>query len=440
MPRIQQDPNALQCPDYDLAEHAQTVQLLINGNTDAAQAAQILKNIWQINNDKEKANWQLQVDADLAETQARLLQQQLDDTAKEEESAQELDAHAKEERKRNKDKYLPIPLDRGIPMQPHDVLSSYAVKKLEKGEYIPLWYVTNEGLDSARRSNVAADSNSMVMVINDDGTNSWQTTAQPARGVLDDEDLPWEVVCTSCSLLVTAAANAGWTDDRIDILSGFFGGIVTHPWRGSRDLVERRALQVYMAEQRRLWHASIGSSIGGYNISMFNHQLLRDTYERVYRRERTKLDEIARKPNPYVNHSSRLRSYTNILLFYSSRLCFHLEKSTTCHLPPHATCHHYHLIYRTSTRSPTATTKCASRLPLPPHTCIALATATTCARASHCHHICASHPPLPPHTRSRSPLPPHVCIALATVTTYAYRARHCHHLSPRLCHGHVFSP
>lgn len=306
MPRILQDPNTLQCPDYGLPEHAQTVQLLVIGNTDAAQAVHILKNIWHINNDKEKAEWQLQIDTDLAATQARQLQHQLDATAREQELSLERDAQTKEERKRNKDKYIPIPLDRGIPIQPHNVLSAYAIRKLEKAEYVPLWYVTNEGLDSARRSNVAADSHSMVMTTNEDGTTAWQSAAQPARGVIDDEDLPWEVVCTACPLLVTAAASAGWTDERIDMLAGFFGGIVTHPWRGSRDPHERRALHVYLAEQRRLWHAAIASTTGGYNISMFNHQVLCNTYERVYRGERIRLDELARKPNPYVNQSPHL--------------------------------------------------------------------------------------------------------------------------------------
>lgn len=295
-----QDPNSLQCPDYNLPEHAQTVALLVNPTTVAAQAVQILKNIWHINNDRDKGAWQLQLEEDIAQTVARQQQHQLDVTAREEELALEQDAQNKEERKRNKEKYLPIPLDLGIPLQPHDVLSAYALRKLEKAEYIPLWYVTNEGVDSARRSNVSADANSMVVVSNDDGTTSWQTSAQPSRGVVDDEDLPWEVVCLACPLLVKAAANAGWTDERIDILAGFFGGIITHPWRGSRDHLERRSLHIYLAEQRRLWHNAIASKNGGYNISIFNDQLLRDTYERVYRRERNKMDEQARRQNPYV--------------------------------------------------------------------------------------------------------------------------------------------
>lgn len=293
------DPNLLQCPDYELPEHAQTLALLINAHTLAPQALQLLKNIWHMNNGKDKAAWQLQLDTDVAETEARRQQEVLDSAARDDELAQERDALDKEERKRNKDKYTHIPLDLGIPMQPHDVPSMYAIRKLEKSHYLELWYLTNDGLDSARRTNATADADTMVVVRNDDNTTSWQTNAQPARGVLDDEDLPWEAVCNACPLLVKAAADAGWTDERIDILAGFFGGILTHRWRSSRDPLELKALQVYMAEQRRLWHIAILKK-QGYNLSIFNEALLRDTYERVYRQNRNTLDARLHRPNPYV--------------------------------------------------------------------------------------------------------------------------------------------
>ncbi|KZP21509.1 hypothetical protein FIBSPDRAFT_953541 [Athelia psychrophila] len=303
MPRIISDPNSAVLPDYNLPEHAHTLGVLINVNTDAAQAAQFLSNIWQVNNDRDKVAWQLQVDADALESQNRLQQQALDDAAKEDEREQERDAHDKDERKRNKTKYTPISLDHGIPMQPHDIPSNYAIRKLDKGEYLPLWYLTNEGFDSARRSNAAADANAMVVVKNDDGTPSWQTAAQPARNAVDDEDLPWEVICNACPLLVKAAETAQWTEERVDIMAGFFGGILSHRWRGSRDPLELRALQVYLAEQRRLWHVCLANG-KGYNLSMFNEALLRDTYERVYRLDRIRQDALARSANSYVQQSS----------------------------------------------------------------------------------------------------------------------------------------
>lgn len=337
MPRILLDPNGAQCPDYDLPEHAQTVALLAINGADAAQAAQILKNIWQINQDRDKLAWQLQEDADIVEAQNRQQQKAIETAAREAEMMAEQDAQDKEERKRNKDKYTHIPLDRPIPMQPHDIPSTYALRKLEKCLYLPLWYLTNDGLDSARRSNITADTNSMVVVRNDDGTTSWQAAAQPARGALEDEDLTWEAVCNACPLFIKAAVDAQWTDDRVDMLAGFFGGVLSHRWRGSRDPLELRALHVYMSEQRRLWHAAIAIQNGGYNLSIFNEALLRDTYERVYREDRRKQDAFARRVNTSVYSLTYLQSHMLTLYSFSSAHVYfsHYIYLQICYIPPY---------------------------------------------------------------------------------------------------------
>lgn len=139
----------------------------------------------------------------------------------------------------------------------------------------------------------------MVVVQNEDGTPSWQTSAQPSRAALDDEDLSWEAFCNACPRLVKAAAAAQWTDERVDILAGFFGGILSHTWRGSRDPLQQQTLQVYMAEQRRLWHVALAND-AGYNLSIINDRILDTTYHRVYAQDRARLDALARSTNAYV--------------------------------------------------------------------------------------------------------------------------------------------
>lgn len=90
---------------------------------------------------------------DLAESQNRQQQAALEATTRAVEQAQEREALDKDECKRNRDKYTLIPLDCSIPMQPHDIPSTYVMRRLEKGQYFPLGYLTNDGLDSARCSN-----------------------------------------------------------------------------------------------------------------------------------------------------------------------------------------------------------------------------------------------------------------------------------------------
>ncbi|KZP09466.1 hypothetical protein FIBSPDRAFT_963933 [Athelia psychrophila] len=71
MARILTDQNSVQCPDYELPEHTQTILLLATGNTSAVQAVQLLKDIWQLNNNRDKLAWQQLVDTDLVTAQTR---------------------------------------------------------------------------------------------------------------------------------------------------------------------------------------------------------------------------------------------------------------------------------------------------------------------------------------------------------------------------------
>lgn len=299
MARITIDPNSEISPDFLLPEHDQTRQLLTTGTTTNVEAADLLKSLWTMKNDKDKLAWQQQVVTDASDLLARQQQREADSVAQEEVERLDHDTATKEERKRNRNKYLPVPLDRGVPMQPQDVLATYAVRKLEKGEYVELWFLTNDGLDSARRSNLHHNQNTMVVTSNADGTTSWEPSVQAPRGIVDDEDLPWEEFCTACPLFIKAAEDALWPIERIDMMSGLFYAVQTHPWRRSRDPIECRALLVYAGEQRRLWHSVVSRATGaGYNLSIFNEDVLIRTYDRLYRIDRRLQDSAARLANP----------------------------------------------------------------------------------------------------------------------------------------------
>lgn len=299
MPRITVDPTNEIPPDYALPEHAPIRALLTTGTTTDADAANLLSALWIAKNDKDKLAWEAQVTIDAAERLTRLQQHEAETAAQEEAAALDQDMLFREERKRNKDKYTTVALDRGVPMQPVDTIAAYALRKLEKGHYIELWFLTNDGLESARRGHLHhSEQSAMVVTQGPNGTASLEPAVQVPRGIVDDEDLPWEDFCTACPLLIKAAEDNLWTPERIDMMSGLFFAVQTHPWRRSRDAIERRALQVYAAEQRRHWHASL--SRGGYNISILNEALLIRTQDRLYKEERTKLDEAARVSLMYV--------------------------------------------------------------------------------------------------------------------------------------------
>lgn len=256
------NPNLAQCPDYATAEHLPLCAIMMNGGSTNDQAIELLKGLWAVGNIKDRATWQHQVDDDTAVAADPQQQQEVTEVARAAEFCQEQEAYYKDERKRNKDKYIPIPIDRDVPMQPHNIPATYATRKLNKGHYVELWYFTNDGFDSARRMNTAGDEAALVMIQNEDGSTSWQSVVQPAKGVVNDEDLTFEDFCNACPLFIKGLEDASWPEDRVDMLAGLWSSIQTHLWRRSRDPLERQALLVYAAEQRHLWHAAI-SALGG---------------------------------------------------------------------------------------------------------------------------------------------------------------------------------
>ncbi|KAF8802318.1 hypothetical protein BYT27DRAFT_7215415 [Phlegmacium glaucopus] len=273
MPRIQLDPELSECPDFTSPIYAAAREPFINPNTTEDQAIQFLKDIWKAGNEADKVRWRQQSDDDAAAlTEQRRLQSEAD-LLKVQARVDEEENLRKEEIKRNKSKYIPIP-DRDVPTIAPVVASNYAIRKMEKGLYVELWYYTNAGLDEASRSSNTADDEAMVMLRLPDGVTSWvpAASARTASGVVDDKDLPWEDFCQAAPRMIVAMEEADWPQDRVTMLAKFWGNLQVHEFRSSRDPLDQKALIVYQAEQRRLWHLAISSPRGAYNLSRINDE------------------------------------------------------------------------------------------------------------------------------------------------------------------------
>jgi hypothetical protein len=148
MPRILLDPNIAQCPNYNLAIYLNARTAFVNDNTTQEQAATLLANVWQATNTAEKQLWQEQIDADAQAVEDRRREEDELRIQREELADNEKEEQRKEDMKKNKYKYAPIPA-RGVPRQAPVIAAHYATRRLEKGEFVPLWYYTNRGLQHA---------------------------------------------------------------------------------------------------------------------------------------------------------------------------------------------------------------------------------------------------------------------------------------------------
>jgi hypothetical protein len=291
MPRLQINPSLLECPDFSSPTYAAVRGPLINDDTSEEQAIQLLKNVWNAGNEADRVSWQTQVDEDLAlqveqsrvqaEADERTIQKEID----------EAEALRKEDIKRNKSKHIPIP-NRDVPTVAPVFASNYAVRKMEKGLYVELWYYTNAGLDEAIRNSNTTDDEAMVMIRQSNGSTSWvpAASARTATAVTDDKNILWEDFCQAAPRMILAMEEADWPQERVAMLAKFWGNLQVHELRSSRDPIDQKTLLVYQAEQRRLWHLAISSPQGAYDLSRINEEILRKTRERVYWDERRAKD------------------------------------------------------------------------------------------------------------------------------------------------------
>ncbi|KAG2153400.1 hypothetical protein DEU56DRAFT_717287, partial [Suillus clintonianus] len=260
MNRLLSDPNAEICPDFtsDVYQASRAPLVALN-NTDQ-QAAELLRTVWTATNAAQRVQWQNQVAAD----QALLAEQQrlADEEAEQQLQAKRLaDAAAdEEEKKKNRLKHIPIPM-RPRPSRANEnlLVSDFALRKLEKGHYVEIYYWTNKGLADARLQFRATDDEGMVPTTASDGTTTWMpaSTTRPSATVIPDHNLSALDFAQAIPHLVASLTERGWDNERVHMLAAFWGALMLHRYWCSDDPLDQRALLLYQEEQRRAWHQAI---------------------------------------------------------------------------------------------------------------------------------------------------------------------------------------
>jgi hypothetical protein len=277
------DPSLLHCPDFTQDIYIQARGNLINDQVDDAMAAAKLADMWNTINTAEQARYQSQLRQEAEDDEER--QRDLEEVRvlRTLEEAREKEEQTKEERKKNKAKYIPVP-QRGIPTQPPVLPSAVATRKLEKGDFVSLWYFTNKGIEDASRSFNLVDDEAMVISKKSDGSTSLipASAVKEEKGLVEDQDLTWEDFSIAAPRMIDAMAKAEWPQDRILMMTAFWSGIQLHPLRSSSDPLGKRTLLLYQAEQRKLWHQAMRTPGHGYSLASINEEILRATKERLF--------------------------------------------------------------------------------------------------------------------------------------------------------------
>ncbi|THH08017.1 hypothetical protein EW146_g9122 [Bondarzewia mesenterica] len=252
MPRIcEQDPNLEVCPEFTSACYLVLRERLIAADTHATVAV-LLKESWTQENNARKV------------------------------------AFTQQKRQRFGD----IDLSKPVPDYISPPPSSFAIEKLDKGEYVELYYFTKEGIEEANNRNMG-------------------------MGIKNDNELTWEQYDHAWLILYQRVMIAGWPEAHVSSLLHFFSEINSHRYR-ARLPYGPRALLMYQATVRRAWHDELARG-RGFNISLINEKLLGSIYSDIIWGEQAEavreVEATSYSPGPprtragsYHRQSSRSRS------------------------------------------------------------------------------------------------------------------------------------
>lgn len=286
MDRLHSDPRFLVCPDFMTERYRVSRISMVTATVTEEQAAGTLRNIWVTTNEDLCLQWQQQL---VEDERQKAEKQRIDEEEHERQRValqlEEATARA-DEKKKNRLKHIPIPMrPRPFANDEEALISEFAIRKLDKGQYIELYYWTNHGLEDAMINYRTRDDDRLVPTTGEDGSTVWISAAssKPAPGVIADRHLSPADFAQAIPRIVAALEERDWPQQRVLMLAQFWGGIMLHRYWNSRDLLAQRCIMLFQEEQRRAWHNAIPSSKGAWDISVIDEPTLARTFERVYR-------------------------------------------------------------------------------------------------------------------------------------------------------------
>ncbi|KAG6827118.1 hypothetical protein H0H87_005549 [Tephrocybe sp. NHM501043] len=225
-----------------------------NNNINDAMAVILLIQMWNTTNYAEKEVWDRLTEEEEQRSTEKVQAKEEEYVYHAQDKAQFEEAAHSKEMKKHRLKYLVIP-SRPLPMILTEVAQKYTVRKLDKGEYMEMWYFTNAGINYAQTHNNMIDSDVLV-AHSTDGKMKWApaVSIKEAKGTYPDHYLTWNNFSVAVSCMLVAFEEAGWMLQQQSMFANLWGQLAVHPYHLSTDLVDTDALLLYQDEQHCAWH------------------------------------------------------------------------------------------------------------------------------------------------------------------------------------------
>jgi hypothetical protein len=243
MARLESDPNLQICPDFSSADFAAIRATLATASgTSSDDAAASLTASWEAQIATKIAAWAAQEQADaLAREEAEIATRDAENALQaqlEKEAADEL-----REAEKKRPKMHTFSSTRSIGTDIVQRPSPYALERLGKFEYVPLWYFTPDGCaDAASSQRSADDTFSFARSEADTMVLKPVASVRASRKALRDEDLSWDQMEIASSLLLRHQRQLHWPEPATDALAIFYYNLQNHELRsrsnGQRILLE----------------------------------------------------------------------------------------------------------------------------------------------------------------------------------------------------------
>jgi len=273
MPRLTQDPNLAEKPDFTSAAYDAVCQAIAQaeGSTREAVATR-LSEAWDVDNATKIAAWEQQVaeDQEVANEAARA--REAADQLELEEQRKEDEAEKKEKEKK-KPKLKDLAVNRPVRDTTQLRPSRFAIHKLEDCNYVELHYFTLEGCtEAAKHDRTIAQDAFTFTKANDTLLLKPMASHKPSNKVTPDEDLTWRQMSIAKTTLLHHMGTTGWADQYIMALAEFYLNLENHPMRLQTD--GDTVLLHYQAQVRREWHKALRSTSDepAFDISLINNK------------------------------------------------------------------------------------------------------------------------------------------------------------------------
>ncbi|KAJ7042897.1 hypothetical protein C8F04DRAFT_1390291 [Mycena alexandri] len=269
--RLLSDPNSAVCPDFASEDYDE-----VRAKIDAVDGIAIAKLTasWTKSNDKKKAQWIIQVEADRAQADAEEAVRRQEAEKEAAEAAKAAEAERLEAEKK-KPKLGDFDVNSAPTSFIEARISAFAQKKLERREYCPLYPFTTAGLSEAAAAimSSAEDGSSVRLGRSDDNELTFQTgpSANTHKNMVRDENLSHREFGLGWHRYIKEIGRADWPKLHVNALTQFFYGLDTHALHEQEH--GSQIIRIYADRYRLEWFNTLGTA-NSFNIAIINDGLL----------------------------------------------------------------------------------------------------------------------------------------------------------------------